>query len=411
VPDVHLDTDEVDFVIGTDSQRRPCEILLKVGSRLRLSIRVSGLNPWAAFAAFGEGSMFSLHMVKANVDCEAFLTASNGGVVEFSPSSEPIVVGCSEDLASVRFDLINFPKFLALYGPSASRMFDHLDISAAGWAIEIRPPRQSRDLEAFQSSMYSVTHSCMMRRGDGGRFTSDQAEDVLNAMHEALSLAAGRWVSPAFVAGTERSGRVVWKLWGTGRLVPELSTEGTWFDPHHAGALGDVISGLFELQKSADRSEAFRSALYWYVRSSPDAAGVDGGLILLQAALERLAWQRVAVDGGGLTSVEFRKRKAGERLRLLLQDCGIPTDVPSELTELASEANRRGWDGPWALVACRDLLVHPEKLQVLPWYDLWTLSRWYVELVLLKMLGFSGEYSNRTRGRRWVGTVEPVPWA
>ena len=37
-------------------------------------------------------------------------------------------------------------------------------------------------------------------------------------------------------------------------------------------------------------------------------------------------------------------------------------------------------------------------------------SEWYVELVLLHMLSFQGEYSNRIK-HRWVGEIERVPWA
>jgi hypothetical protein len=38
------------------------------------------------------------------------------------------------------------------------------------------------------------------------------------------------------------------------------------------------------------------------------------------------------------------------------------------------------------------------------------LARWYVELVLLRMLNFTGEYLNRTRALV-VGDVERVPWS
>jgi hypothetical protein len=137
---------------------------------------------------------------------------------------------------------------------------------------------------------------------------------------------------------------------------------------------------------------------------------VDGGLVLLLSALERLSWQRFVIDGG-VPSGEFDQLKAGQRLRRLLEDCGIPVAVPAGLGALASEASRRGWDGPWAIAVARDLLVHPKGLQPLPWHELWGLARWYVELVLLRMLGFSGEYSNRTLARRFVGAVERVPWA
>ena len=411
MPEIHLDTDEVELLIGGEALRQPCEIVLKTGRGPRVSFMVSGLDVVTMIrAAYGNETRFALHLVKAGVRCDAFFAGSNGGVVEFSPFMEPVLVGGSVDQASLRFDLINFPSFMVLYGASASKERDRLDVSAGGWCIEICPARQSSDVDAFQSAFYSVSHSCTMRRLDGAAFSSDEAQEVLNVLHDALSFAAGRWVTPAFVVGFGSEGEALWKWWGTSRLHPDLSSEGTWFDTHHADALAGVVSGLLDLRKSAERAAAFRAALYWYVRSGTGAAGVDGGLILLQAALERLSWQRIVIDGGSFTRENFDKLRTGDRLRLLLNDCGIPLGIPAGLAELTSEANGRNWDGPWALADCRNLLVHPGTLQPLPWHELWKLARWYVELVLLRMLGFAGEYSNRTLARRFVGAVERVPW-
>jgi len=413
MPDIHLDMDEVDLVIGGDAQRRPCEVVLRTEPHPHLVLRVSGLDPFAGLrAACGPDTRFSLHVVNAGVDCETFFAGSGDDVLEFSPFTEPIIVGSSGNLSCVRFDLVNFLSFMVLYGTSASKERDRLDITAGGWCIEIRSPRQSPDVATFQSPLYSVTQSCTMRRSDGATFSSDAAQDVLGVLHEAFSFAAGRWVAPAFVEGLAGGGETVWKAWGTGRLRPDLSTEGTWFDLHNGGTLADVVSGLFDLRTSAERAEAFRTALYWYVRSGTDAAGVDGGLILLQAALERLSWQRFVIDRGMFSAKRFGDGfRAHERLRLLVADCRVPLGIPTGLTELTSEATRRGWDGPAAVAAARNPLVHPRGLRPLPWYDLWRLARWYVELVLLNMLGFVGEYSNRTLAPRWVGAVERVPWA
>jgi len=412
MPDIHLDTDEVDLVIGGDAQRRPCEVVLRTDPHPHLLLRVSGLDPLAGLrAAWGPDTRFSIHVVNAGVDCETFFAGSADGILEFGPFTEPIIVGCSGDLACVRFDMVNFPSFMVLYGASASKERDRLDFTAGGWCIEIRSPRQSPDVAAFQSPLYSVTQSCTMRRSDGATFSPDAAQEALGVLHEAFSFAAGRWVAPAFVEGLADGGQIVWRVWGTGRLRPDSSTEGTWFDLHHGDALAGVVSGLFDLRRSAERAEAFRTALYWYVRSGTDAAGVDGGLILLQAALERLSWQRFVIDRGTFSGKRFGGFRAHELLRLLVEDCRIPQRVPTGLTELAPEATRRVWDGSTAVAAARNALVHPMGLRPLPWYDLWRLARWYVELVLLNMIGFVGEYSNRTLARRWVGAVERVPWA
>jgi hypothetical protein len=62
----------------------------------------------------GSVSSFSLRFVKAIVQSEAFYHGGGAGadhVLEFRPCRDPVIVGRAEELAYVRFDLINFPNF------------------------------------------------------------------------------------------------------------------------------------------------------------------------------------------------------------------------------------------------------------------------------------------------------------
>jgi len=71
-----------------------------------------------------------------------------------------------------------------------------------------------------------------------------------------------------------------------------------------------------------------------------------------------------------------------------------------------------------ALVQARNYLVHPTQsrsgkrrnAQKYSWYELWTAGQWLLELVILRLLGYSGEYQNRTRLRDF-DRIERVPWA
>jgi hypothetical protein len=214
-----------------------------------------------------------------------------------------------------------------------------------------------------------------------------------------------------FVRGFDQDKRLVWEQWGAGRLHPHLGTVRTWFDLHHGHALATLVPGMMAVQRDATRAKNVHSAIYWYIRASGVAPGVDGGIILLQAALELLAWQHFILDGNAPAPKEFLKKPASDRMDLLLQACGIPSSIPTELTDLLNVAVQRQWpSGPKALAGVRNQLVHPGRHGGVPYYDAWRLAEWYVELVLLRMLSFQGEYSNRIK-HRWVGEVERVPWA
>jgi hypothetical protein len=153
--------------------------------------------------------------------------------------------------------------------------------------------------------------------------------------------------------------------------------------------------------------ETLSYAVYWFVRANSAAAGGDGSLILSQAALEILSWTYL-VTCSGMSRTQFKSLKAVEAFRELLNRMGIPPEVPASLRLLQGIST----DGAAAIVAVRNDLVHPEKRGgVLPATEAWTLAQRYIELVILKLCGFDGEYANRTVSPRWVGQVERVPWA
>lgn len=405
---IHLDSDEAEFVFRGEPQRLPCEIVLDTEPRPRLSFKVTGLDPWRTLASH---QRLSLHIRNADVDCEAFFSSTKDGIVWLCPEREPIAVGRSEHLREVQFDIINFPNFWALANLSARLPEDHLDMEAAGWHIEIRPPRKSPDIEAFRSTLYSITHSCSVRKTDNAAFSSGEAQDLVNVLHDVMSFAAGRWVVPVLVHGFDGNDYIAWREWGTRPLHPNLGRVETWFDTHHAHTLAEALAGAYDLRKDAERAETFHSALDWYLRSTGLAAGVDGGIVLLQAAPELLSWHFFVAERKALTGDGFKRLPADDQLRLLIESCKIPTSIPPGLTDLVSKAKELNWnDGPKALAAVRNLLVHPSRKTRLPLYDVWRLAEWYVELVLLKMLSFAAEYSDRTKAQRWVGAVDAVPW-
>ncbi len=410
MPDVYLDSDDVDLVIGGEEVRAPCQVVLRPEpSGPEVIFRVSGVPLDIGLRVLlGSVSRFSLRFVKAGVQCDVFCHGGGAGkdqVLEFRPYRDPVIVGTPEELASVGFDLINFPNF------NTGRSEDRMDVEGAEWHVEIRPPRESPDVEALRSPFHRVTHSCTLSRTDGSAFSSEVAWELLSVLQDALSFTAGRWVGMAFAAGLNSGGEVAWNCWGAGRLHPRLSDAGTWFDHHHGDSLPGVICGAFDLSRNTQRYQTFHAAVYWYVRSGADRGGVDGGLILLQACLERLGWQRFVIDGTPCPDGQFENLNGGKRLRCLLRECGIPVTMPPKFADLADEAAAQGWeDGPRAVVEIRNRLVHASGNDHLPWHEAWMLSRWYVELVLLRMLNFTGEYLNRTRALV-VGDVERVPWA
>ncbi|MGH7485499.1 MAG: hypothetical protein ACREMY_07830, partial [bacterium] len=76
------------------------------------------------------------------------------------------------------------------------------------------------------------------------------------------------------------------------------------------------------------------------------------------------------------------------------------------------------WEGPEVVFNIRNGLIHPPKdLQDPAWpnvdelFEAWQLATWQLQLVLLRVLGYEGDYWSRLRLGRSEMDVEPVPWA
>lgn len=103
----------------------------------------------------------------------------------------------------------------------------------------------------------------------------------------------------------------------------------------------------------------------------------------------------------------------------LLTWSGIPSAVPVELPDLAQELQEhKEWQDAAPLVPwLRNQVVHPRlrdgrfgpKREVV--VAGWDLACWYVELVLLRRLGYTGRISSRLAVGHWVGQTVPSPWA
>ena len=111
----------------------------------------------------------------------------------------------------------------------------------------------------------------------------------------------------------------------------------------------------------------------------------------------------------------FGTLAASDQIRLLLSKCGIPLEVPTELTRLGGFAKKHDLDGPAAITEIRNGIVYPKPKRALSGdgadiIDAWHLSTWYIELALLSLCGYSEIYLNRLKRLR-PNAVEKVPWA
>jgi hypothetical protein len=161
--------------------------------------------------------------------------------------------------------------------------------------------------------------------------------------------------------------------------------------------------------------EALWEAIYWYLIANDSRRGIEPGIILAQAAIERLSYELAVKDRRLLGKEGFKKLQASDKFRVLFSSLGIPIDINAETPELQKLSSQKGWvDAPHALTEIRNAIVHPEhkdREQLgSAYFEAWNLGLWYLEMCILAICGYSGTYGNRLKRGRWIGEVEDVPW-
>lgn len=379
----------------------------------------------------GDGGV-SLTLIENGVSFDVLCVSTGGyhhGPVLVPRQACVTVTPPSHGIRHAIVHLLNFPEFLGkddytlVSGEQPMQdlqRYGRVVLTCDGWSTTIIATDQTASLaKALRSEGgYALTHLGRIEREDGSAFSSEQLEDMLSCLHYFLSLALGRWAGVALPVGFDDQGHRVFEQWGL-RFTADGSWSGSssWFDQHHGELLSQVFPGFRSLWTSKLWGQPLRHALYWYLGACDRRVGigVDTGLILGQTALELLSWTYCVLDRKLVPRRMFKPGglSAAEKLRLLTEELGIPSDIPSELPTLLGLRHAKLNDGPDVITKIRNSLVHPDARGSFPrqaYFEAWKLSLWYVDMVLLRLCGHTGMYANRLR-QRWVGEVEPVPWA
>jgi hypothetical protein len=401
------------------SQVFPCKVYFDL--RINNSILIEPLESVdPIYEGFNEGSFWlSIPNVREPVQC--YLAASNVRMgsrplsvsVKLAPRLSLIEVDHASPLVRVNAGVLNLGHYwIGRPGPSI------FSLSYNDWIVDFSPVTDEtlQYYPSVQDGKYFFTHHICMRKSGDRSFSCSEAHTKLHELCTFLSFCHGHWVSTALTYGFDEQGNVAMEEWGT-RQVSRWSEGSNWLDRHHGKCILELFSKFMKLMAaSADWKAAIQHVVYWYVRADTNLIGPDGACVLLQAALERLAWHVLVRERQLLSEKRFSNLPAADQLRLLLTTLSIPLALPPGLVELRQSAKGRNWpDGPQAFVEIRNRIVHPPKrtqqAKGLPYYDAYRLAKWYLELAVLSACGYMGVYSNRTREHGWVGEVEPVPWA
>jgi len=342
--------------------------------------------------------------------------------LKWCPRSEPIN-GVGDESTQMSFLVFHLFNFVDLFGSrhsiqqagSTMHRIEHVDLICDQWNIELKSLLSTRDdiKKLKEEGGYRLTHVGGIKRVDSALFSGKEAQEFLRALRFFLSFAKGGWCEPICAVGFDETGNHVWESWSSSREPWHASP--SWFDPHNGSQLTILFPEFMKRWNNDDWREALDEVIYWYLNANSSAHGIDAGIILTQAAIERLSYEYAVKDKRLLMLNGFKDLLASDKFRLLFSSLGIPLEIPKETPEIVKLAKKFCWlDAPHALTEIRNSLVHPEHKRRgqlhSAYYEAWNLGLWYLEMGLLAVCGYSGTYGNRLK-HRIVGQVEKIPWA
>lgn len=288
------------------------------------------------------------------------------------------------------------------------------------WDLQIRRVTNIESVREHldRSGGFEVTHVAMLSRVDGEAFTSEVATELARTVSWFLDLVAGTHVGVAVPVGVDANGTACWSRWSVSKCTRWITLP-TWAGHEDVSPFESAWEPFLQSWTRSDWEPVLRSAIGIYVAANR-ADPVDLSPVSAAMALELLGWFVLYDQERWLDRADGREPSASARLRLLLRWAEIPVEIPDSprlepFKKYADNAFTGATpDGPTAVTLVRNRIIHPEPSDrnkkrptsaVL--HGAWALSCEYLELVLLRSIGYEGSYVSRFD--EWA-QLKPVPW-
>jgi hypothetical protein len=239
-------------------------------------------------------------------------------------------------------------------------------ILSFGESLEAEASLQSFELQEELDSKggFAITNLGLIERLDGNLFSKEESDSTIKSLRYFLSFVRDSWVSPILLIGFDQQNCQAWESW-------EIQQVASWKEiPLYVLDKFDCAEGFYKRWHTASWEEPIRTAVHWYVESKNKAGGLEGSIVLIQNALELLAWVYLVEETKFISRNGFSKIPASDQIRLLMSLLTIPIAIPKDCVELIKffKQNNKGVSGeilnsPQALTEIRNDIVHSNPIK------------------------------------------------
>lgn len=341
---------------------------------------------------------------------------------------------------------INFLHFfIPNFGINSSVPLPLEFITYKNWEVRLKQFKNIKSLfeTLDKKGGYAFTYECLITYNGVSPFTFDQAQFLIGPLRLFLSFIRGAICSPLFFSGLKAGADgendiPVFGIHPKSSLPPEwplsrwtVSIPPLWCDEHSHQYLNDAFNRFMDFYTMGELASSngdvnvfdhLEVILDTYFEASMVTFGTTV-IMLTQSALEALASMQAERLMCGICFKYFSSKaiSAENKIKWMLNNLHIPTDIPPEAKELQDYLNGKGLarplNGVRAITYFRNAIIHgnaeslhrifgtsedfvPSEVAM---NKTIILGRMYIELVILHILNYKGMYTNRfTKNTRQV---------
>ncbi|WP_143469336.1 hypothetical protein [Leeuwenhoekiella nanhaiensis] len=423
-PNQRIDIYEGDFYLKNESQTFKCngniffEWLPNLGSRFTGRL-TRGKHP--KFAGY-----YTI-IVEDNIIGKVFLTnltdSSESSFIEIQGvfNHECIYGDKSITVELVKFDIPNLKDYIGSIvskdgGTFRNRIhFENDDFSIViDKAIDYKDRLKKLKNKGGYLSLY--TGELKLKKGS---LNYETTKNILRSFGTFLSFLNGRKIAPIFYSGIYQ-GEKIWSDFSNYDISLYKYNSG-WSSMFSIDGFKELFNKFLEIWKNDDDQNFLVSAIHWYNESNSNSGYAEGSIVMAQTALELLYNWLIIEKGNLLLGRDSENISASNKIRLLLSQIKMSKAAPLNFRELQSyiTENPEIHDAPEAIVQIRNSIIHSQfekrkklsKLNSNTIHQALQLSILYIELSILYILGYNGEYEDRCSGNDYLtDRTKSVPW-
>jgi hypothetical protein len=351
-------------------------------------------------------------------------TIGKGAFLEGFMINDSVLGDKTIPVSSVRFVIPNLKDF---YGDIIKKIKDggiqstrsRLIFENDDWKITIDGlPNHSQLKEKVKGKGgYIIQYTGEISRDDK-QIHFEEIKSTLAGFSCFLSFVNGLRCATQFHQGMH-NGTILWTDY-TPHKSDQFKSVYSWSVWKDISGLNEIWKNFSILWSNENDRDFIDSAIHWYLEANKNAGYLEGSLIMIQVGLELLYNWVVVEKKKLLLGKDADNISASNKIRLLLSQLKLNTNVPDELSALNQFiiVNKLD-DGVEAFVQIRNAIVHAQEEKRLKLLlidqqvkiEVLELGLWYLELCILYVLNYKGVYQSRCAGRPISSKNElNVPW-